>query len=64
MALDFSGNLILARFSENKVLKNSVPLLRFYDTSLPTLQVDASKSGLGACLVQQGQPVAFASRAL
>jgi len=37
----------------------------FYDTSLPTtLQVDASKSGLGACLMQQGQPVACASRAL
>ena len=41
------------------------PVLRFYDTSLPTtLQVDASKDGLGACLMQQGQPVAYTSRAL
>ena len=33
----------------------------FYDTSLPTtLQVDASKSGLGVYLMQQGQPVAYA----
>ncbi|KAL9972775.1 hypothetical protein ACROYT_G019144 [Oculina patagonica] len=27
-------------------------------------QVDASKSGLGACLLQQNQPVAYASRAM
>ena len=40
------------------------PVLKFYDTNLPTtLQVDANKSDLGACLMQQGQPVAYASRA-
>ena len=44
---------------------SSAPVLRFYDTSLPTtLQVDASDDGLGACLMQQGQPIAYASRAL
>ena len=48
-----------------KTVLSSAPVLRFYDTSLPTtLQVDASKDGLGACLMQQGQPVAYASRAL
>ena len=48
-----------------KSVLSSAPVLRFYDTSLPTtLQVDASKSGLGACLMQQGQPVAYASRAM
>ena len=48
-----------------KSVLSSAPVLHFYDTSLPTtLQVDASKSGLGACLMQQGQPVAYASRAL
>ena len=48
----------------NTVL-SCAPVLQFYDTSLPTtLQVDASKDGLGACLMQQGQPVAYTSRAL
>ena len=47
-----------------KIVLSSAPVLLFYDTSLPTtLQVDASKDGLG-CLMQQGQPVAYASRAL
>ena len=51
--------------SKIKSLLSSAPVLRFYDTSLPTtLQGDASKSGLGACLMQQGQPFAYASRAL
>ena len=48
-----------------KTVLSSAPVLRFYDTSLPTtFQVDASKDGLGACLMQQGQPVAYASRAM
>ena len=43
----------------------STPVLRFYDPNLPTtLQVDASKNGLGACLLQVDQPVAYASRAM
>ena len=48
-----------------KSVLSSAPVLRFYDTSLPTtLQVDASKNGLGACLLQQNQPVAYASHAM
>ena len=48
-----------------KSVYSSAPVLCFYDISLPTtLQVDASKDGLGACLMQQGQPVAYASRAM
>ena len=48
-----------------KSVLSSAPVLRFYDPSLPTtLQVDASKSGLGACLLQHNQPVAYASRAM
>ena len=48
-----------------KSVLSSAPVLRFYDKSLPTtLQVDASKNGLGACLMQQNQPVAYASRAM
>lgn len=43
----------------------SAPVLRFYDINQPTtLQVDASKGGLGACLLQNERPVAYASRAL
>ena len=39
--------------------------LKFYNRNLPlTVQADASKHGLGAALLQQGQPVAFASKSL
>jgi len=40
-------------------------VLRYYNLEEEvTLQCDASKSGLGAALLQNGQPVAYASRAL
>ena len=49
-------------------LKNAVastPVLRYYNLKEEvTLQCDASQSGLGATLMQEGQPVAYASRAL
>ena len=38
---------------------------KFYNRTLPlTVQSDASKHGLGAALLQQGEPVAFASKSL
>ena len=41
------------------------PVLRYYNLNDEvTLQCDASQSGLGAALLQNGQPVAYASRAL
>ena len=41
------------------------PVLCYYDVSKNvTLSVDASMSGLGAVCLQEGQPVAYASRAL
>ena len=40
------------------------PVQRYYNLSDEvTLQFDASKSGLGAALLQNGQPLAYASRA-
>ena len=43
----------------------STPVLRYYNLADEvTLQCDASQSGLGAAMMQNGQPVAYASRAL
>lgn len=51
-----------------ETLKNAVtstPVLRYYSLKEEvTLQCDASQFGLGAALMQNGQPVAYASRAL
>ena len=39
--------------------------LRYFNPSLPvTIQVDASQGGLGAVLLQNGKPIAFASKGL
>ena len=47
-----------------KAITNT-PVLRYYNLKEEvTLQCDASQSGLGAALMQNGQPVAYASRAL
>ena len=46
-----------------KSVLGHAPALRFYDTNMPTtLQVDVSKSM--ACLMHQGQPVAYVSRVM
>ena len=43
----------------------NTPVLRYYTLQEEvTLQCDASQTGLGAALMQNGQPVAYASRAL
>ena len=52
-------------FAEVKKLVTEASLLRFYDPRLELfIQCDASEKGLGAALLQKGQPIAFASRAL
>ena len=39
--------------------------LRYYNRNKPiTLQCDASLKGLGACVIQEGQPIAFTSKSL
>ena len=41
------------------------PVLSYYDVTKPvTIQCDASDTGLGAVLLQGGQPICYASRAL
>ena len=54
-----------AAFEKIKHMVVATPVLKYYnpDEEL-TIQCDASDKGLGAALLQQGQPVAFASRAL
>ena len=43
----------------------AAPVLRYFDPAVPlTLQCDASQDGLGAVLLQNGQPIAYASRCL
>ena len=43
----------------------SAPVLRYFDPSKHTvIQTDASSKGIGSCLMQNGLPIAFASRAL
>ena len=48
-----------------KQLITREPVLRYFDnTKEVTFQCNASESGLGATIMQEGQPVAFSSRAL
>ena len=52
-------------FEDMKKLVVQHPVLKYYDVSEEvTLQREASERGLGATLMQNGQPVAFASRTL
>lgn len=52
-------------FSNIKQLLTSPPVLQYYTLEKPiTISVDASKNGLGACLMQDSLPVSYASRSL
>ena len=52
-------------FEQIKKAVSEVPVLKYFDSKAETtLQCDASDMGLGASLMQNGQPVAYASRAL
>ncbi|PFX12514.1 Retrovirus-related Pol polyprotein from transposon 17.6 [Stylophora pistillata] len=54
-----------AALDETKKILSTTPVLKYLDPSAtPTLQCDASMHGLGACLMQDGHPVAYASRSL
>ena len=52
-------------FKEVRELVVKQPVLKYYDVQESVVvQCDASEHGLGAALLQNGQPVAFASRSL
>ena len=52
-------------FERLKQAVSATPVLRYYNLKEDvTIQCDASQRGLGAALLQGGQPVAYASRAL
>ena len=52
-------------FEEVKKLITSTPIMSYFDVTKPVIiQCDASQKGVGASLIQDGHPVAFASRSL
>ena len=47
------------------IAKTVTQLLRYYDRTKPVVvQANASQRGLGTCLLQEGQPIAFTSKSL
>ena len=63
---DFSRSEIHDKAFKNiKKLVSSSPLLKYHEPDEPlALPCDASKKGLGASLLQDGKPIAYASRVL
>lgn len=52
-------------FEKVKEMISQAAILKYYNPAEQlVLQCDASESGLGAALMQKGQPIAYASRAL
>ena len=48
-----------------KTVLTSSPVLQYFDPTVrSTIPADASQHGLGACLLQKGQPVAYAARSM
>lgn len=52
-------------FEKLKTIITSSPVLQYYDVSKPVvLSVDSSSKAMGAVLMQEGKPVAYATKAL
>ena len=59
------GKVHQENFNQMKMEISNMKALPYFDVNAETtLQTDASKKGLGACLIQKGKVVCYASRAL
>ena len=59
------GKRHFENFNRQKVEISNMKALPYFDVNAgTTLQMDASKKGLGACLIQKGKVICYASRAL
>ena len=59
------GKVHLENFQWLKMEISNMKALPYFNANAEiTLQMDASKKGLGACLIQNGKVVCYASRAL
>ena len=65
-AVDYKpGKVHFKNFKRLKLEISNVKALPYFDVSADTtLQMDASKKGLGTCLIQKGKVICYASRAL
>ena len=65
-AVDYKpGKVHFKNFNRLKVENSNKKALTDFDVNgETTLQIDASKKGLGACLIQKGKVICYASRAL
>ena len=65
-AVDYTpSNVHYENFNRQKMEVSNMRALPYFDVSAETaLQMDASKKGLGACLIQKGKVICYASRAL
>ena len=59
------GKTHFENFNRLKMEISNMKALPYFDVNAETtLQMDASKKGLGACLIQKGKVVCYVSRAL
>ena len=65
-AMDYKpGKVHFENFNRLKMEVSNMRALSYFDANAKTtLQMDASKKGLGACLLQKGKVICYASRAL
>ena len=65
-AMDYKpGKVHYENLNRLKMEVSKMRALPYFDVNVETtLQMDASKKGLGACLIQKGKVICYASRAL